>query len=283
MAGWHRRVRREHDLRRDAAQRLPRINAFDLHALPDHFERRKGAVAFVQVQDARRDAHRAERAHPADAEQQLLADAYALVAAVEARGQLAVLRLVAFDVRIEQQQRAAADRQLPDARHDGPGPCLDGHDHGHAVYERRPDRQLTVIERQVVFVLPAVDVEPLPEVALVVVEPDADERDAEVRRALDVVARQDAEAARVDGQRLVNAELRGEIGDGPRPQHAGMARAPRPPRLQVLQHPAVTVVDAAVQRQLRRPFLDLLDRHLLEQRHGVAVELPPQHRIELPE
>jgi hypothetical protein len=48
-----------------------------------------------------------------------------------------------------------------------------------------------MVERQVVFVLPAVDVEPLPEVALVVVEPDADERDAEVRRAFDVVARQD--------------------------------------------------------------------------------------------
>ena len=82
-------------------------------------------MPFVQVQDARRDAQRRERADAADAEQQLLADADALVAAVEPRGQLAVLRLIAFDVRVEQQQRVAADRQLPDARGDRPGARLD--------------------------------------------------------------------------------------------------------------------------------------------------------------
>ena len=74
--------------------------------------------------------------------------------------------------------------------------------------------------------LPAVDVEPLPEIALVVVEADADERDAEVGRALDVVAGQDAEAAGVDRQRLVQAELGREVGHRPRPEHAGVARAP---------------------------------------------------------
>ena len=83
-----------------------------------------------------------------------------------------------------------------------------------------------VIDVDVVLVLPAVAIEPLPEVALVVVQADADERNAEVRRALDVVAGEDAEAAGVDRQRFVQAELGGEVGDRPRPEHAGVPRAP---------------------------------------------------------
>ena len=49
------------------------------------------------------------------------------------------------------------------------------------------------------------------EVPLRVHEPDAYQRDPEVARFLARVARQDAEAARVEGQRLVQGELGGEI------------------------------------------------------------------------
>ena len=97
-------------------------------------------------------------------------------------------------------------------------------------------RQQAVIDVEVVLVLPAVAIEPLPEVALVVVQADADERDAEVRRALDVIAGEDAEAAGVDRQRLVQAELGREVRDRPRPEHAGVARAPGVRRVQVLLH-----------------------------------------------
>ena len=92
MPGRHRRVRREDDLRRDAPERFPRVDAFGLHPLADQLERGERAVPFVEVDDAGRDAQRVERAHAADAEQQLLADADAIVAAVEPRGQLAILR-----------------------------------------------------------------------------------------------------------------------------------------------------------------------------------------------
>ena len=51
------------------------------------------------------------------------------------------------------------------------------------------------------------------EVPLGVHEPDADERHAQVARFLAVVARQDAEAAGVDGERLVERELGGEVRD----------------------------------------------------------------------
>ena len=78
----------------------------------------KRAVPFVEVDDARRDAERRQRLDPADAEQQLLADADAIVAAVQPRRQAAILGLIAVDVGIEQQERVPADGQLPHARDD---------------------------------------------------------------------------------------------------------------------------------------------------------------------
>ena len=61
--------------------------------------------------------------------------------------------------------------------------------------------------------LAAALVEPLPEVAAAVEQADADERDAELGRRLQVVAGEDAEPAGVDRQRLVDAELHAEVGD----------------------------------------------------------------------
>ena len=56
-------------------------------------------------------------------------------------------------------------------------------------------------------------VDALREVAAAVEQPDADERHAELGRRLQVVAGQDAEAAAVDRQRLLDPELHREVGD----------------------------------------------------------------------
>ena len=53
------------------------------------------------------------------------------------------------------------------------------------------------------------------EVALRIHEADADERHAEVAGFLTVVAGEHAEAARIDRQRLMEGELRREIGQRP--------------------------------------------------------------------
>ena len=83
----------EHDLRRHAAQRLPRRRCLRLTMRWRTSSSAANALwPSFRCSDARRDAHRAERPHAADAEQQLLADADALVAAVEPRGQLAIFR-----------------------------------------------------------------------------------------------------------------------------------------------------------------------------------------------
>ena len=75
------------------------------------------------------------------------------------------------------------------------------------------DRRVVPVQALVAFFLPALAGQALVEVTLRVHEPDADERHAEVRRFLAVIAGEHAEAARVDRQRLMERELGGEVGD----------------------------------------------------------------------
>ena len=77
--------------------------------------------------------------------------------------------------------------------HHGLAVGSDGAGHGQLIY----------VGFEVLFLLPAVGVEALPEVSLPVEKADSDKWDIEVGSALDVVARQDAEAARIDGKRFV--------------------------------------------------------------------------------
>jgi hypothetical protein len=65
------------------------------------------------------------------------------------------------------------------------------------------------------FLLPAVVVEFLFEVALVVEEPDAAEIDADVGGGLEVITGEDAEAAAIEFDAFVEAEFEREVGDEP--------------------------------------------------------------------
>ena len=61
--------------------------------------------------------------------------------------------------------------------------------------------------------LAAVLVDGLVEVTLPIEDPNSHERDAQVTRGLAVVARQDTQATRVNGQAFMEAELGAEVGD----------------------------------------------------------------------
>ena len=78
-----------------------------------------------------------------------------------------------------------------------------------------------------------VGVDRLAEVAVLVEEADADERHGHVAGGLDVVAGEDAEAAGVDAQALVEAVLGAEVGD--RAGHGGpysrLNQCSRPPAM----------------------------------------------------
>ena len=77
----------------------------------------------------------------------------------------------------------------------------------------RPSGSRRQVVVGVVVLLVAVGVDRLAEVALAVEQPDADERQGHVAGRLHVVAGEDAEAARVDAERLVEAVLGAEVGD----------------------------------------------------------------------
>jgi hypothetical protein len=114
-------VRREHGRGARFADRLVRLEPVVLHAVPSELEHRERAVSFVQVNDARRDAERAKRAHPAHAEDELLLNAHSLVAAVEARAELAIGVAVCRVARVEQQEAYGTDPHLEHLRvHDAP-------------------------------------------------------------------------------------------------------------------------------------------------------------------
>ena len=227
MAGGHRRVRREDHFARNARHGLVEIQAFLLHAAANRFEHRKSAVPFVQVQHAGRDAHGLQRAEAADAQQQFLADSNAPIAAVEPRSQFAILRRISFDVRIEQQQIAASHLHAPDLGADRAAARLDLHGDRLALGpDGRFHGHLADVGLQIFFLLPAVLVQALPEIALAVKQADAHQRNPQVGCALDVIAGEHAQAAGINGKRFVQAELGGEISHRARPQNAGVPRAP---------------------------------------------------------
>ena len=71
-------------------------------------------MALVEVPDRRRDAELAQRAHAADAEDELLVEPHLAAADVEDVGDRAVGVVVVGDVGVEQQDRHPADLGDPD-------------------------------------------------------------------------------------------------------------------------------------------------------------------------
>ena len=82
---------------------LHRSKAFLIHPIPNRFEHRKCTVPFIQVKNSWRNPQCFHRAEAADAQQQLLANPHASVAAVQARSEFAILRRIARDIGIEQE------------------------------------------------------------------------------------------------------------------------------------------------------------------------------------
>ena len=118
------------------------------------------------------------------------------------------------NVRVEQEQRHAADLGQPDRTPHGSAGHIDTDREWPTV--ARGDALEWQALRVVVGVgvlLVAVGVDGLSEVAVAVEEAHADERDGHVRRRLEVVAGEHAQAARVDAERLVQAVFGTEIGD----------------------------------------------------------------------
>ena len=133
-------VRREGAHGRRLAQRLVERQVVFFHPLADDFEPGEGRVPFVHVDHARLDPHRRQGPHAADPQDDLLADARPLVAAVQPARQVPVFVAVLGDVGIEQVQRNAADVDLPDAGVNFPAAGIDADQHRLAVGDETPAR-----------------------------------------------------------------------------------------------------------------------------------------------
>ena len=82
VAGGHRGVSGENRFAGNAADRMIEADALALHPVANRFQNGEPAMAFVQVQNAGRDAHGFEGAEASDAEQQFLADPDARVSSI---------------------------------------------------------------------------------------------------------------------------------------------------------------------------------------------------------
>ena len=251
-AGRHRGVGGEHGPGPGRLDGLVPAQAVGGDQLPDALETEEAGVALVGVEHLGLDAGRLEGPHPADAEEDLLADPVLGAAAVEAVGDRPQLVVVGVDVGVEQVQLDPPD----------PGPPHLGLEQVAGQVDRHPDPvdQLqghgVRVEDRIALLLPAVGVEVLAEVAEPVHEPDTGQGDAQAAGRLQVVAGEDAEAAGVLGQGLGDPELRGEVGHA-----AQRARGPvlEPPgRLevaaQVVVHLAEEAHEGGVGGQLLEPL-----------------------------
>ena len=185
------------------------------HRLGDALRAEERGVALVHVRAGDLEAERLDGAQAADAEQDLLAEAVELVSAVELAGDAAQLGRVLGDVGVEEDERDAADVDLPRGEAQRALGERDLEEQRLAVLlaQAARDGEAVHVVLRVALDLPAGGVDLLLEVALAVEQADADERDVEVGGALEVVAGEDAEAAGVDVDGLVQAELHREVGD----------------------------------------------------------------------
>lgn len=151
-----------------------------------------------------------------------------------------------------------------------------------AVHGRRSG-SLSMSVRPVLLPLPTGGVDALPKIPAGVEETDADHGQAEVRRALEIVASQDAETARVERQRLVKPELRREVGNRRGAQRACLVGAPRPLRVQVLLQPAIVKIDPVPEREFLGQLPHGAAGEGVEQGDRVVVGRNPTLVIQLPE
>ena len=166
-------------------------------------------------------------------EQDLLPDAHLQVAAVQLVRDVAVLRAVVRDVGVQQVERDAAHPAPPHLRpHHPPGIRRRPRATGCAVALRTGStRQVVEVVVRVRLLLPARRVQILPEIALLIEQPHAHQRHAQVAGRFQVVARQHPQAAGEDGQALGQPEFGGEVGhqQSVRTPEGALAPAQRPP------------------------------------------------------
>src|SRR6266581_9085392 len=169
--------------------------------------------------------------------------------------------MIAFDVGIEKKQIAAPNLHAPDFGADRSAAGFDLYSDWFAVRaDRRFHGQLADIGLDIFFLLPASAVETLAEISLAIEQADCDQGNSQVGGALDVIACEYAEPARIFRDRNVQTEFGGEIRHRTGPQDAGMSCPPGAVGVEIFPLAAVGVIDPAVQHQFASATLNHCQR-----------------------
>ena len=206
-----------------------------------------------------------------------------LVAAVEAVGDPTQIVLVLRDVGIQQQQRNSTDLRHPDLRMQSAAvrQCQLNQRRLAGTVGEQPQRQALRVERRVGFVLPAVGGQRLPEIARAVVQPHRDQRQSQIRRGLQMIARQDAQATRVVRQHLGDAELHREVGDAVGHGSAVLGLLLVPQRAaQIIVQIGGQMIEPVQESVVDRQFVQPCRAHRAQQRNGILTALHPQVRVD---
>ena len=205
-------MRGEDGRRAQPVERGVAVEALLLDELAQPLQLEERRVPFVHVEHRRLEAERTQHADAADAEHELLTQPVPPVAAVQRVRHVTGPVGIALHLRVEEIERDPADARAPDADADGNEIALVVGEHDLRRHRHECQRQPDGVVARVALDLVVALVQRLPEVPAEVVEPDADERDAELGRRLQVVPREHAEATGIDREALVQAELGGEVG-----------------------------------------------------------------------
>ena len=177
-------------------------------------EAEKGGMALVEVADIGFQPHCDEGAEATDGEEEFLADPVFMSPTVKPGGDFEEFRRVFGDIGVQQNQGDAADLEIPDAgmqfalgEHDADlhqlTICFPGPFHGKVLdFRVRVD-----------FLLPAILIEALFEVPLVIKQANANEGHRQIGGGFQVVAGQNAEAPGGEADVFVEAEFQGKISD----------------------------------------------------------------------
>ena len=183
-----------------------------LHIFGQPFQTAKRRVAFVHVPHRRIVAQRPQRAHAADAQNDLLLQAAFQIAVIQAGGEFAIGGRIAFHIGIDQEQRHAPHLNVPQAGVHHPIGHFHRHEDGLLVFiQHRQNGRLSQIEVFVDGFLPAVFGDALAEIALPVEKAHGHERQAQIAGLFQVIAAENAQTAGIHGQRFVQAEFGGKI------------------------------------------------------------------------
>lgn len=208
VARRHRRMRGEDIRTPDDLQRHIGIVPEIVDQVGDPAQRKETGMALVHVADRRGIPHRQQRLESADSQQKFLMQPHALVAAVETPGHFAKFGRILRDLRIEQNQRHIADPEHPGRRVKLAVNQRNADDDLLALRITGADqRKIVDFRNRIVFRLPAIAVQHLPEIPLPVEQSDRDQRKFKIAGRLQMVAGENTEAAGEDPNALMNAEF----------------------------------------------------------------------------